>query len=198
MLSRTAVNFLTKPRTLLVASTSVLAVSYLAASHSPIFAATLGNHSSRTMSSNSKKYEVDLKPEEWQVKLSPEQFRILRQQGTERAGTGEYDAHYPGKGVYECAGCGQALYTADTKFKSGCGWPAFFDSIPGAIDQHVDNSFGMRRVEIVCSKCGGHQGHVFSGEAPGVRPTDDRHCVNSVSIRYNPNSDLKFEGKSKA
>ncbi|BGP17790.1 hypothetical protein JCM10213v2_005832 [Rhodosporidiobolus nylandii] len=178
MLSRTAASLL-KPRTLLVASSASLAVSY--ALTRPSLSATLGLSPSRTMASDSKQYPGDIGRDEWQVKLSPEQFRILREKGTERAFTGEYDSHYPGKGVYECAGCSQPLYTADTKFKSGCGWPAFFDSIPGAITQHVDNSFGMRRVEIVCSNCGGHQGHVFTGEG--------------VSIRYNPDSDLRYEGK---
>lgn len=99
------------------------------------------------------------------------------------AGSGEYDRHYPSSGVYACAGCSQPLYKASHKFKSGCGWPAFFDAIPGAIDRHVDRTFGMKRIEITCSGCGGHQGHVFEGEGFDT-PTDERHCVNSVSIKF--------------
>ncbi|THU86251.1 peptide methionine sulfoxide reductase msrB [Dendrothele bispora CBS 962.96] len=121
--------------------------------------------------------------EEWRAVLSPEQFRILRQKGTERAGTGEYDKHYE-SGVYECAGCGTPIYKSDTKFKSGCGWPAFFDAIPGAVVRHEDHSFGMLRTEITCAACGGHLGHVFKGEGFPT-PTDERHCVNSISLKFN-------------
>ncbi|PLB55468.1 peptide methionine sulfoxide reductase B3 [Aspergillus steynii IBT 23096] len=119
----------------------------------------------------------------WRAVLSPEQFRILREKGTERAGTGEYDTHYPTEGVYGCAGCNAPLYKASHKFKSGCGWPAYFDSLPGAVTRHTDSSFGMERTEIVCSNCGGHLGHVFKGEGFPT-PTDERHCVNSVSLRF--------------
>ncbi|KAL4780284.1 methionine-R-sulfoxide reductase SelR [Aspergillus varians] len=121
--------------------------------------------------------------DEWRAVLSPEQFRILRQKGTERPGTGEYDSHYPSQGVYSCAGCNAPIYKATHKFKSGCGWPAYFDSIPGAVVRHVDSSFGMERTEITCANCGGHLGHVFKGEGFPT-PTDERHCVNSVSLRF--------------
>ncbi|KKK12498.1 putative methionine-R-sulfoxide reductase SelR [Aspergillus rambellii] len=121
--------------------------------------------------------------EEWRAVLSPEQFRILRQKGTERPGTGEYDSHYPKEGVYCCAGCNAPLYKATHKFKSGCGWPAYFDSIPGAVQRHVDNSLGMERTEITCKNCGGHLGHVFKGEGFPT-PTDERHCVNSISLTF--------------
>ncbi|KAG8689738.1 Peptide methionine sulfoxide reductase B2, chloroplastic, partial [Ceratobasidium sp. 395] len=100
---------------------------------------------------------------EWRAQLSPEQFRILREKGTERAGTGKYDKHYE-EGVYTCAGCGTPLYTSKTKFKSGCGWPAYYDAIPGAVTRHEDRTFGMLRTEITCTACGGHLGHVFKGE----------------------------------
>ncbi|KWU41417.1 methionine-R-sulfoxide reductase B2 [Rhodotorula sp. JG-1b] len=141
-------------------------------------------------------YPVSKSDSEWRAQLTPQQFKILREKGTEMAGTGEYDKHYPDKGVYECAGCGTPLYTADMKFKSGCGWPAFFDAIPGAITEITDRSWGMERTEIVCSKCGGHQGHVFRNEG-FPNPTSDRHCVNSVSIRYNPDKQAKWEKYSK-
>ncbi|SPO38338.1 related to MXR2 - Methionine-R-sulfoxide reductase [Pseudozyma flocculosa] len=117
---------------------------------------------------------------EWRAQLSPEQFRILRQKGTEMAGTGKYNKH-AAQGVYTCAGCDTPLYKSTTKFDSGCGWPAFFDAIPGAIDRHVDRTFGMERIEITCKACGGHLGHVFKGEGFPT-PTDERHCVNSVSL----------------
>ncbi|CDS12414.1 Putative Peptide methionine sulfoxide reductaseB2, chloroplastic [Lichtheimia ramosa] len=119
---------------------------------------------------------------EWRAILSPEQFRVLRQKGTEPPGTGEYNKHYD-KGVYHCAACNAPLYVSDTKFDSGCGWPAFFDAIPGAINRHEDNSLGMKRIEITCANCGGHLGHVFQGEGFNT-PTDERHCVNSVSLRF--------------
>ncbi|KAF9951279.1 hypothetical protein BGZ72_007193 [Mortierella alpina] len=118
--------------------------------------------------------------EEWRAVLSPEQFRVLRQKGTERPNTGEYNKHTD-KGVYTCAGCHTPLYTSTTKFSSGCGWPAFFDAIPGAVGRHADAD--GHRVEIVCNACGGHLGHVFKGEGYAT-PTDERHCVNSVSLKF--------------
>lgn len=85
--------------------------------------------------------------------------------------------------MYHCAGCDTPLFTSSTKFDSGCGWPAFFDSIPGAVNRHEDRSLGRVRTEITCAKCGGHLGHVFQGEGFPT-PTDERHCVNSISIKY--------------
>ena len=113
-----------------------------------------------------------------------EQFRVLREKGTEAPFSGEYDKHSPTSGTYACAGCDAPIYTAQHKFKSGCGWPAFFDAVPGAVTRHTDRTFGMERTEIVCSNCGGHLGHVFKGEGYPT-PTDERHCVNSVSIKFN-------------
>jgi len=120
-----------------------------------------------------------------------EQFRVLREKGTEAPFTGKYDQHFSpasGPGVYTCIGCNAPLYKASHKFKSGCGWPAFFDAIPGAVTRHEDRAFGMSRTEIVCSNCGGHLGHVFKGEGYGT-PTDERHCVNSVSINFSEGVD---------
>ncbi|KAI1796606.1 peptide methionine sulfoxide reductase msrB [Ganoderma leucocontextum] len=119
---------------------------------------------------------------EWRAILSPEQFRVLRQKGTEPAGTGKYDK-FNEEGVYTCAGCGTPLYKSTTKFSSGCGWPAFFDAIPGAVNRHEDRSFGMTRTEITCAACGGHLGHVFKGEG-FPNPIDERHCVNSISLNF--------------
>ncbi|ORZ14665.1 peptide methionine sulfoxide reductase B2, chloroplastic [Absidia repens] len=119
---------------------------------------------------------------EWQAVLTPQQFRVLRQKGTEAPGSGEYDKHTK-EGVYNCAACDAPLYTSSTKFNSGCGWPAFFDAIPGAVVRHEDSSLGMKRIEIVCAKCDSHLGHVFEGEGFQT-PTDERHCVNSISLKF--------------
>ncbi|KAF2162275.1 hypothetical protein M409DRAFT_27278 [Zasmidium cellare ATCC 36951] len=121
---------------------------------------------------------------------SLEQFRVLRQKGTEAPFSGKYDKHYPEEGVYTCVGCEAPLYKADQKFKSGCGWPAFFDTVPGAVTRHTDRTFGMERTEIVCSNCGGHLGHVFKGEGYPT-PTDERHCVNSVSLNFSKGDPVK-------
>ncbi|OIW25260.1 putative methionine-R-sulfoxide reductase SelR [Coniochaeta ligniaria NRRL 30616] len=148
----------------------------------PILSALFGSSSTNT---EKMSFPVEKSNEEWRAVLSPQQFRVLRQQGTEAPGSGTYDKHYPDKGVYTCAGCDAPLYTADTKFKSGCGWPAYFDSIPGAVKRNEDSSMGMTRTEIVCANCGGHLGHVFKGEGFPT-PTDERHCVNSVSLKFAP------------
>jgi peptide-methionine (R)-S-oxide reductase len=120
--------------------------------------------------------------QEWRESLTPEQYRILRQKGTERAFTGEYWDHH-GAGNYACAGCGQELFTSETKFDSGCGWPSFYDADPDRVQFHEDNSFGMRRIEVTCSRCGGHLGHVFPD---GPKPTGQRYCINSASIQFQP------------
>ncbi|KAJ3374517.1 Peptide methionine sulfoxide reductase B2, chloroplastic [Allomyces arbusculus] len=120
--------------------------------------------------------------DEWRAILSPEQFRVLRQAGTERAGTGEYNKYFE-NGTYLCAACRAPLYKSTTKFDSGCGWPAFFDAIPGAVTRREDKSLFMTRIEILCTNCGGHLGHVFKGEGFPT-PTDERHCVNSVSLQF--------------
>ncbi|KAJ5825665.1 hypothetical protein N7474_002803 [Penicillium riverlandense] len=149
----------------------------------PFFGAFFSSKAKAEEPSESMSYPDQRSDDQWRTVLSPEQFRILRQKGTEPPGTGEYDKHSPSQGVYNCAGCNAPLYKANHKFKSGCGWPAYFDSIPGAVTRHVDNTLGMKRTEIVCSNCGGHLGHVFEGEGYNT-PTDERHCVNSISLRF--------------
>lgn len=122
---------------------------------------------------------------EWQAILSPEQFRVLRQLGTEAPFTGKYNDTPPSeKGVYECVACGSPLYKANTKFHSSCGWPAFFDSIPGALKTFEDRSFGTVRTEMRCANCDSHLGHIFKGEGYNT-PTDERHCVNSICLKFN-------------
>ncbi|WFE44283.1 peptide-methionine (R)-S-oxide reductase MsrB [Verrucosispora sp. WMMD1129] len=127
--------------------------------------------------------ELPRTEDEWRVRLSPAEFRVLREHGTEPAWTGEYvDTKTPG--MYRCRACGAELYPSDTKFDSHCGWPSFDDAIPGAIKEIEDNSLGMSRTEIRCARCDSHLGHVFRGE--GFTPKDTRHCVNSLSIRLDP------------
>lgn len=156
----------------------------LTAAPSIPFFSTLFSWSAKAESNTDNMSYPDKRSEnEWRAVLSPEQFRVLREKGTEPPFTGEFDSHYPNEGVYTCAGCNAPLYKANYKFTSGCGWPAFFDSIPGAVTRHTDSSLGMERTEIVCSNCGGHLGHVFEGEGYPT-PTDERHCVNSISLKF--------------
>lgn len=155
----------------------------------PFLGSLFSTSQSRTMS-----YPLQKSDDEWRAVLSPEQFRIIREKGTEAPYTGKYDKHMPSEGVYTCAACNAPLYKASHKFKSGCGWPAFFDAVPGAVERHTDRSFGMSRTEIVCAKCGGHLGHVFEGEGYPT-PTDERHCVNSVSLKFSPEDKVVEDGE---
>ena len=149
---------------------------------SSLFGASLSTQAKQRVDGEMS-YPVQKSEEEWRAVLSPEQFRILRTQGTEAPSTGEYDSHYPGSGVYHCVGCNEPLYRATTKFKSGCGWPAFYENLPGKVLRREDRSLGRVRTEIVCANCGGHLGHVFKGEGFST-PTDERHCVNSISLKF--------------
>jgi peptide-methionine (R)-S-oxide reductase len=119
---------------------------------------------------------------EWQAQLTAAEFHVLRNKGTEPRGTGEYDGFYPAKGHFVCRGCRAPLFLAAAKFSSGCGWPAFERCVAGAVAAHADHSGGRRRIEITCARCDGHLGHVFHGER--LTAADERHCVNSLSIRY--------------
>jgi peptide-methionine (R)-S-oxide reductase len=127
-------------------------------------------------------FEVAHSDEEWRARLTPAQYRVLREHGTERAGTSPLDKNYD-PGVYHCAGCGQPIFDAAAKFNSGTGWPSFSAPLEDAVETETDRSFFMVRNEVHCSKCGGHLGHVFDD---GPKPTGLRYCLNGVSLDFHP------------
>ena len=121
---------------------------------------------------------------EWEDELTPEQYHILREKGTELPFSGEYDSVFD-PGTYSCAACGAKLFDSDTKFDAECGWPSFYDATPGAVEFQQDITHGMTRTEVDCANCGGHLGHVFEGEGFDT-PTDQRYCVSSLSLQFTP------------
>jgi len=125
---------------------------------------------------------VEKTDEEWRKSLTPEQFHVLREHGTERAGTSPLNVEKR-DGIFTCGACGQPLFTSDTKFESGTGWPSFYRPIEGAITTTTDRSYGMTRVEVQCSRCDGHLGHVFPD---GPKPTGERYCMNGVALKFEP------------
>jgi peptide-methionine (R)-S-oxide reductase len=140
-------------------------------------------HTSPQLSRNDSDMSINLQQseEEWKESLNPIQFHILREKGTERPYSGQYDKFFE-PGTYHCVGCGQALFASDTKFDSGCGWPAFFAPlIENNMNISIDRSHGMIREEVTCSRCGGHLGHVFND---GPAPTYRRYCINSAAMKF--------------
>jgi peptide-methionine (R)-S-oxide reductase len=142
-----------------------------------------------------REFEVGLSDAEWRQRLSPEQYQVLRKHGTERAGTSPLDKNYD-PGVYHCAGCGQPLFDAASKFNSGSGWPSFFRPLDGAVETDTDRSFFMVRTEVHCKKCGGHLGHVFDD---GPKPTGLRYCMNGLSLDFHQGEAApELQGEEKA
>ncbi|MCX2968657.1 peptide-methionine (R)-S-oxide reductase MsrB [Streptomyces sp. TRM70308] len=130
-------------------------------------------------------YDIDKPDEQWRAELTDEEYRVLRQAGTEPPFTGEY-TDTETEGVYSCRACGAELFRSDTKFASHCGWPSFYDPADTSAVELIDDfSFGMTRTEVRCARCGSHLGHVFRGEGYPT-PTDERYCINSVSLRLTP------------
>lgn len=127
-------------------------------------------------------FPVTKTDEEWRKLLTPEQYQVLREHGTERPGSCAL-LQEKRAGTFSCAGCGQPLFVADRKFESGTGWPSFFAPLEGSLGRTEDRSFGMRRVEVHCSRCGGHLGHVFEDGPP---PTGLRYCINGVALTFEP------------
>ena len=130
---------------------------------------------------------------EWKSELTPEEYRVLREKGTERAFTGEFYEHKE-RGMYVCAACGQELFSSEAKYESGSGWPSFYQPVDKEkVGEETDRSFGMVRTEVHCSNCGGHLGHVFPD---GPRPTGLRYCINSVSLDFQKQDEPKKEEKA--
>jgi peptide-methionine (R)-S-oxide reductase len=136
----------------------------------------------RESSTAEASYPVSKPEAEWRAELSPEAFRVLRQHGTERAGTSPLNAEKRA-GTFVCAGCGHQLFESGTKFESGTGWPSFWEPLPGSVGTTTDRSFFMVRTEVHCANCGGHLGHVFPDGPP---PTGQRYCMNGVAMRFEP------------
>ena len=143
-------------------------------------AATFGFR--RTQAVAAGRFEVTKTDVEWRRILTPEQYYVLRDHGTERAGTSPLD-HEKRKGTFHCAGCDLPVYSSDAKFDSGTGWPSFWQPLPNAVGTSQDNTLFMTRIEVHCRRCGGHLGHVFDD---GPRPTGKRYCMNGVALKFKP------------
>ena len=125
---------------------------------------------------------VEKTDEQWRRELTPEQYRVLREHGTERAGTSPLNKEHR-EGMFRCAGCGELLFDSNTKYESGSGWPSFYKPVEGAVGTTDDTSQLMRRTEVHCAKCGGHLGHVFPD---GPQPTGERYCMNGAALKFDP------------
>lgn len=145
------------------------------------FAASLISRDDKATAAGPKiTFEITKPPEEWKKILTKEEYYVLREHGTERAGSSSLDKNYAA-GMYHCAGCNLPLYSSDTKFDSGTGWPSFWKAVDNAVGTKSDNSLFTTRTEVHCRRCGGHQGHIFPD---GPKPTGDRHCINGVALKF--------------
>jgi peptide-methionine (R)-S-oxide reductase len=134
------------------------------------------------MKTNEEQFAVSQTNEEWKRTLTPEQYKVLREHGTERAFTSPLNDEKR-DGMFVCAGCGHPLFSSETKFESGTGWPSFYKPLDGAVGTSTDRSWFVTRTEVHCSRCGGHLGHVFPD---GPRPTGQRYCMNGVAMKFQP------------
>jgi peptide-methionine (R)-S-oxide reductase len=155
-------------------------------------AALFGRSGTTDASDPSKSFEITKTPEEWRKLLTKEQYYVLREHGTERAGTSPLDKQYAA-GTYHCAGCDLPVFSSQTKFDSGTGWPSFYKPLDNAIGTSTDKSFFMTRTEVHCRRCGGHLGHVFEDGPP---PTGLRYCMNGVALKFVAQDGAKAETKS--
>ncbi|MGD1840932.1 MAG: peptide-methionine (R)-S-oxide reductase MsrB [Thermonemataceae bacterium] len=148
-----------------------------------IISACLSACGQKSKSNKAMSFKVQKTEAEWKKSLTPEEFRVLREKGTERAFTGKFYQHKE-KGTYVCAACNNELFSSKTKFESGTGWPSYYDVLEGGVVTKTDRSYGMVRTEVLCANCGSHLGHVFED---GPNPTGLRYCINSISLGFKEN-----------
>jgi peptide-methionine (R)-S-oxide reductase len=154
----------------------------LSAASGMVWLSSCSSRSTKVMASPKTTFEITKTEAEWRKILTPEQFDVLRKHGTERAHTSPLDKEY-GKGTFVCAGCNLPLFSSETKYNSGTGWPSFYAPLEGAIGTSIDRSFFTTRTEVHCHRCGGHLGHVFDD---GPAPTGKRYCMNGVALKFIP------------